>query len=340
MNHSLQPHRNVSNPTFNIGDKKSEPQDVRASPYYPSSPSAYSSDSPPTYNQVVYRTSSPRDFPTASPVVPQSSYGNKLVAIPATGHKIGSPIMRAWPPALEASGLSKDDFLQFIDRLNRVTVSSPPIQVLGLAGNIVGMVPLATAQIVGGAVNAGAMVAGAALRTGHTEILLRQANRDLFNPLGLNVKLAKMEAVAKLTNIPLFDASGRVDKNSRVLPPLNEIVGVQTIGAHQRRLMALQPYISPLSLDELPHEDKPTNYLARMHGAASARQAAKEEKNIIKKRDKKKGKSKKDKEEEALRRLVFLIVENMPKQSWDGNLGWNVTLCNYVEICRRNVNSS
>lgn len=170
---------------------------------------------------------------------------DKLIAIPATGHKVGASILRAWPPALEQMGISKVDFLSFIDRLNRVTVNSPPIQVLGLAGNIVSMVPLATAQIVGSAVNTSAMVAGVAVRESQTEMLLREVNRDMFKPLGLSVKLAKMEAVAAMASIPIIGPDGKIDKSKSFLPPLHSEDGFQQpVGVHQRRLMALQPYVS------------------------------------------------------------------------------------------------
>jgi hypothetical protein len=263
---------------------------------------------PPSYNNSILNSYMvpPQTFPSTFPM--PSPNHDKLIAIPATAHKVGSPIMRAWPPVLERTGLSKADFIDFIDRLNRATVDSPPIQVLGLVGNVVGMVPLATAQIVGGAVNMGAMVAGAAVRMGHTEILLREANRDLFQPLGLKVKLAKMSAVAKMAGIPIMGLDGKFDKKSHLLPPLGYDGGShQSIGVHQRRLMALQPYLSPLEYDGMPELEQPSNSLLRMHQAVSVRAAAKEERRMMKKRSS----SRKDKEEKVLRKLIFLVVDRI-----------------------------
>jgi hypothetical protein len=237
-----------------------------------------------------------------------SANHDKLIAIPATAHNVGSPTMRAWPPALERTGLAKAEFIDFIDRLNHVTVEIPPLQVLGLAGNIVGMVPLATDQVVGGAVNIGAMVAGAAFRMGHAEMLLREANRDIFQPLGLNVKLAKMEAVARLVVIPIVRLDGKIDKKSHLLPPLGYDEGThQPIGVHQRRLTALQPYLSPLEYEGMPELEQPSNYLLKIHQTVSVRAAAKEEQRMMKKRSR----SRKDKEEKALRKLIFLVVDRI-----------------------------
>ena len=268
---------------------------------------------PPSYNNVVLNphghtvASEPR---VAAPSKPHAVH-EKLVAIPATGHNVGAPILRAWPPALEGRGISKVDFLNFIDRLNRVTVNSPPIQVLGLAGNIVGMVPLATAQIVGSAVNASTMVAGVAVRKGQTEMLLREVNRDMFNPLGLSVKLTKMEAVAAMARIPIVGPDGKIDKSKHILPPLDNGDGLQQpVGVHQRRLMALQPYISPLVVEGLPDIETPSNFLSKMHGSVSARQASKEEQKMMKKREKP-GKPRQDEEEKALRKVIFLVVERI-----------------------------
>ncbi|KAG9258936.1 uncharacterized protein F5Z01DRAFT_9764 [Emericellopsis atlantica] len=299
--------RDTTNDTRVYAYQHFDPTDTASHPGHPESQLHL----PPSYKNAVLNSHTISPPPSLAVCSTPPSIQGRAIAIPATGHQVGAPILRAWPPALEGTGLSKSDFLNFIDRLNRVTVNSPPIQVLGLVGNIVGMVPLATTQIVGSAVNASAMVAGVAVRKGHTEMLLREANRDIFRPLGLCVKLAKMEAVAAMAGIPIVNADGRVDRKSHILPPLTGDGGVdQSVGVHQRRLMALEPYISPLVLEGLPDIEKPSNLLAKMHESTSARQAVKEEQQMMKKRGRL-GKSRNDKEEKALRKLIFLVVERV-----------------------------
>jgi hypothetical protein len=68
------------------------------------------------------------------------------IAIPATAANLGSHFLRTNPTELGAFNLPPSDFLSFLDELNRLLVVSPPVEVLGLAGDIVGLVPFATAQ--------------------------------------------------------------------------------------------------------------------------------------------------------------------------------------------------
>ncbi|OAQ96412.1 hypothetical protein LLEC1_00884 [Akanthomyces lecanii] len=212
--------------------------------------------------------------------------GYKLIAIPATSKKLGSPFLRAYPPALQRCGISRDSFLQFIDRLNRATVASPPVQVLGLAGNIVSFVPLHTAQIVGGAVNLAATVSTVAISKGRTEILLKEANSTLFRAAGLKVQVAKLDVVAKLGNIPILDAEGKVDKKSTILLPLEENQELHTANAQQRRVQALSAWLSALEVESLPELDESTSMMGKMHAKVSERQRQKEEKKMIKDRQK------------------------------------------------------
>lgn len=235
-------------------------------------------------------------LPTAPPPTKVASGGEleKIIAIPATSSKLGSPFLRAYPPALNSFGIPQDVFLQFLDHMNRVAVASPPVQVLGLAGNIVGMVPLHTTQIVGGALNATATLTTVAMSKGRVELLLRDANKDIFGPCGLRVRVAKLDAVAQLAGIPILDERGRIDPRSPVLGPMEGDMDSEHLSAQQRRLAALAPWISPLAVEDLPTVDQPTNGFSRMHASVSERQRAKEEKKLLKERRKAQDDWKKD----------------------------------------------
>lgn len=224
--------------------------------------------------------------------------GYKLVAIPATSAALGSPFLRAYPPALESYGISREAFVRFLDRLNRAAVASPPIQVLGLAGNIVSMVPLHTAQIVGTAVDLAAQASTIAISKGRTEMLLREVNATLFRDAGLRAQVARLDVVARLANMPVLNAEGKVDKKSSILLPLRDEADIQLIDAQERRIRALAPWISPLDVDALPAVDSQTNMLGKMHAAVSERQRKKEQGKMMKDRRKmSKGYAKMDKEE-------------------------------------------
>ncbi|KAK0390082.1 hypothetical protein NLU13_3655 [Sarocladium strictum] len=219
----------------------------------------------------------------ASPV---SASLDKLVVIPATSPALGSPFLRAYAPVLNGFGISQDTFLEFVDRLNRAAVASPPVQVLGLAGNIAGMVPLHTAQIVGGAVNAAATITTIAMSKGRVEMVLRKANEEVFAPRGLRARIAKLEAVAQLCNMPILDAQGTLNKNSSILLPMESVEDSASVGAQQRRIDALGPWISPLEIKSLPAVQTPSNAFSKMHTFVSERQRTKEEKKLQKGRRK------------------------------------------------------
>ncbi|KAJ6779736.1 hypothetical protein PWT90_02079 [Aphanocladium album] len=270
---------------------------------------------PPSYTRNASNWASPRTSNSPSPIgglgptvrpaisMGQPADGYKLVAIPATSAKLGSPFLRAYPYALENYGVSREAFLQFVDQLNRAAVASPPVQVLGLAGNIVSMVPLHTAQIVGNAVNAAATVSTIAISKGRTEILLREVNNGLFKQAGLKVQVARLDVVAKLAKIPLLNAEGKVDKNSSILLPFEGEQRIQSLNAQERRVQALSAWLSPLDVDELPELDESTNMFGKMHAKVSERQREREEKKMVKDRQKMhkdyvKDKTKEDKEYE------------------------------------------
>lgn len=51
---------------------------------------------------------------------------------------IQQPFSRAWASILMTHGVRKEDLLQFIDHLNVCKAASPPLQVVQLAGMVVG----------------------------------------------------------------------------------------------------------------------------------------------------------------------------------------------------------
>lgn len=211
----------------------------------------------------------------------------KPIAIPATNAKLGSPFLRAYPPLLAQYGLAGEDFLTFLDDLNRVAVANPPVQILGLAGTILGFVPLHTAQLVGHVVKTAADVATYGISRGRTEHCLREANRDVFAPRGLKVEIAKLDALAKLAGIPILDAeSGNIDKKAPLLEPLEDAFELNSLGVQQRRLRALEPWIEPLELALLPDVNVPSGVLGRLSAAASERQRRKGEERLMKGRKK------------------------------------------------------
>ena len=214
----------------------------------------------------------------------------KPIAIPATTSTTGSAFLRAYPPSLSSHHISQDLFLTFLDDLNRVAVQSPPLQVIGLAGNIVGFVPLATAQIVGGAVNVATMIGTQVISKGRTEVFLRSANKEIFNPRGLKVEVSRIDALAKIAGIPILTPEGKVKKGVNLLEPvgMEEVQrtksGESAVSGQQRRLQALEPYIAHLELEGLPGIEAKANPLSKWSAGASEMSRKRGEKKMTKTR--------------------------------------------------------
>ncbi|RMJ15226.1 hypothetical protein CDV36_005144 [Fusarium kuroshium] len=252
-------------------------------------------DTPPPYSDdpttAVLEPAWPAESrPSALPItIPQQNISpsslQKPIAIPATSSKLGSPFLRAFPPVLEERyGIPQGTFLRFLDDLNRAAVASPPVQVLGLAGSIVSMVPLQTAQIIGSSVNVAADLATFAVSKSRSELCISKANQELFAPRGLRVELAKLEAVARFAQIPILDSEGKVEKDALILGPLEDALEQSSMSVQQRRLQALEPWIAPLDLTPLPELHVPDNFISKMHASTSERQRMKEEEKATKHR--------------------------------------------------------
>lgn len=72
------------------------------------------------------------------------------------------PFARAWPSALTAHAIAKEDFIAFIDNLNVIILPHVVFRVLQVAGFAVGLVPYDVAEGVGGALEAIATIGGMA----------------------------------------------------------------------------------------------------------------------------------------------------------------------------------
>ncbi|KAL6792342.1 hypothetical protein GGI42DRAFT_178248 [Trichoderma sp. SZMC 28013] len=243
-----------------------------------------SSDSePPPYEDILVNQQQALALESSASI----SNAKRIIAIPSTNADVGSAFLRAYPPALANSNISKVEFLEFVDQLNRNIVQSPPLRLLGAASDIVGFVPEPTAQIVSTAAGLSAMVGTYAMSKIRSEVVIRQANKELFNPRGLEVQIVKLKTVAKLTNMPILNEKGSVNKKSPILESLQSLAEtneLKTISAQERRLRALDPWISPLDIEELPPVANPSNVLSKVDVYISEAERKSAEKSMLKKR--------------------------------------------------------
>ncbi|KAM0255926.1 hypothetical protein ACHAQJ_005327 [Trichoderma viride] len=238
---------------------------------------------PPPYEEILRQKQ--KSFALSDSTSSFSS--SKPIAIPATNADLGSAFLRAYPPVLVDFDISRNEFLEFMDHLNRAIVASPPLRALGMASDVVGFVPEPTAQIVSAAAGIGATVGTYAMSKIRSDSVIRQANKNIFFPRGLEVQITKLKTVAKLANMPILNAKGDVDKQSPILESLEALVEaneLNTISTQQRRLRALETWISPLDVEELPPVVNPTNVFSKVDVFVSEAERKSAEKSMLKKR--------------------------------------------------------
>lgn len=190
-----------------------------------------------------------------------------------------SPFARARALELEqAYGITAREMLAFIDGLNEAFIANPVLQATSTIGNIVGFVPIPSAQIVGNSISLASGLGMAATSVMRTKQYMKKANDNIFTPKGLHVQICKTEKMLMQTGIRC-DASVFAQGQYQV----GEAPGT---GNHLvRRMDALGDRVMGLSFDvEAPVA--PDNWMRKI-GAYSAQRA---EQNQLKKLDKKQAK--------------------------------------------------
>lgn len=254
----------------------------------------------------------------ASPSRPQQSLAQPVV-IPQIAPGT-APFTRAYSPYLASLGIDMSTFIIFLDTLNIALSPIPPLQILDLAGGIVGMVPHHIPALIGGGLQASAKIAGVVTSKARTKAVLERANKEIFGVQGLKVEIINTETLKQ-----------RLAITGPLLHNLDEERSAMSV--QQRRLDALGPYTAPLSFD-VPLPEEQGNAIDRLSAAQLKRQMAKAEEKASKERlkegkkadrkaekadrkrekDKKKGKKEKqkdkkeDRESKATEELLWLFI--------------------------------
>ncbi|KAJ7204830.1 hypothetical protein GGX14DRAFT_501037 [Mycena pura] len=119
-----------------------------------------------------------------------------------------APFARGYNRALQDSvGISQDELLAFLDGLNIAMTASPPLRVVNLAGMVIGFIPYHWAMIAGAVMQTAAQTGMHILSKTVTDRYLRAANRRIFRPRGLVVRLCTTAAMQHLV-MHAADAAG------------------------------------------------------------------------------------------------------------------------------------
>ncbi|KAJ6120449.1 hypothetical protein N7523_004729 [Penicillium sp. IBT 18751x] len=220
----------------------------------------------------------PQQGSSSAPATPASSH-RRPIAIPAIDYARESPFLRSYAPVLNEHNIPKDKFLAFLDELNEVMTTSPPMQVLDATGGILKSVPiLFPLHWIGSAVSGLANLGGQGISKSRSDTAIRQANKELFAPHGLKAEIAKLDALAHIAKIPILDSQGKVNRHASLIQQLGELSTApvdesQENDLQQRRIRVLQPWISELELHIKPWTSK--SRLTRFNAALKKRNDAK-----------------------------------------------------------------
>ncbi|BCR88872.1 uncharacterized protein ACHE_50071S [Aspergillus chevalieri] len=240
--------------------------------------------SPANVEPPPYTTTATESGPETTPrTPPQPNTQTKPIAIPAIEPSFDSPFLRAYAPILTDYKLPHESFLSFLDHLNKLITSNPPLQVLDAAGGILQSVPLLfPLHWLGSAVSGLANLGRHGVSKSRTDSYIHQANQEIFGPRGLKVEIVKLDALAYIANIPILDSKGKVNRQMPVLQCLLDETGARTAPAvdghgskqggvdmQQQQIRILQPWIAELELHILPWTSK--SKLTRFNAALKKR---------------------------------------------------------------------
>lgn len=264
---------------------------------------------PPPYTAAQVPAEGSSSAAAAAATAPPQALGRKTIAIPAIACVNESPFLRAYAPVLHDYKLPRESFLAFLDQLNDVMTTSPPMQVLDAAGGILKSVPiLFPIHWIGSAVSGLANLGGHGISKSRSDSAVRQANKDIFGPRGLRVEIAKLDALAHIGKIPILDSQGKVNKQAPLLQELNKLSNLdadeaQELDLQQKRLRVLQPWIAQLEMEVLPWTSK--SKLTRFNAALKRR-------NNPDTRESQGGKEKSDAvEDTGFRKCLWLVIREL-----------------------------
>ncbi|KAK9236774.1 hypothetical protein V1525DRAFT_405910 [Lipomyces kononenkoae] len=166
----------------------------------------------------------------------------KLIVLPQGMTGVGAPICRAYPLEFAFHGISCDEFLEFVDKLNVMSAAHPPAEVLGTINGALAFVPSAWFSIAGAAAIAVGKHGRRRVGHGSTESFMKLANMELFEPCKLRVQLCNTQAVGSLLGLPWEELS---------FPP-SSYVNADRQSVIERRLSAFSNRISPLTFQVPP----------------------------------------------------------------------------------------
>ena len=233
-----------------------------------------------------------------------------------------SPFVRAYPPELVHHGIAEQDFMDFMDGFNESWLINPAMNYFGIATGVAGVFsgPARFHSI--GPISWAAAASSIPVSIARTKTYLKTWNKKLFNPVGLQVKVLKTDA--------LMSALGHSGENvweeyarhatkyehverelcNRATEGKNspEQIKADAIKLIQKRMEPLAPYVSPLSFDVPPPKELEGGWMKKWEGKEAQRMEYSQMKRLQHTKEKQLKKSM-DKEHKDRERVANLYSE-------------------------------
>ncbi|KAL2829429.1 hypothetical protein BDW59DRAFT_159019 [Aspergillus cavernicola] len=264
-------------------------------------------DYPNSYNNVS-PSASDQPPPQYSPLPTQPLSSNfKPIVIPQVkkcfSGGISSPFIRAYSPILQDSriNISRTEFLTFLDGLNEVFIANPVLQATGIAGTVMGMIH--PVEIVGMAIEVASEAGSEATSYFRTRAYLKKSNEKVFRPKGLGVKILGFEKMAEKIGVHSQRLRWRMERGRQIigceddgevdlqyLEPVVADVGGTGAGTEVpegrprlQLLQALEEFVAPLEMGNLPVLSEQSNMLKRWNASFTVREEKKQNEELDKK---------------------------------------------------------
>ncbi|KAJ9647534.1 uncharacterized protein PV06_00246 [Exophiala oligosperma] len=187
------------------------------------------------------------------------------------------PFFRAYPPSLRPHSVEVQDFMHFLDSVTIALAPAPPFQAAQLVSNGIGFVPHHWAQATSAAVGLVAGIGSAAVSAGRSAAFMKKVNAAYFEPRGLKASIKKDRDLNVTLGRNPDDATMGTTAGATVVPSMT----AEAVTLSERRLLALQGQIAPLSF-EVPPRAQQQNVMDKLAAKGVDRKILKSRKKGLK----------------------------------------------------------
>lgn len=167
--------------------------------------------------------------------------------------------------------------MHFLDSVTIALAPAPPFQAAQLVSNGIGFVPHHWAQATSAAVGLVAGIGSAAVSAGRSAAFMKKVNAAYFEPRGLKASIKKDRDLNVMLGRNPDDATTGTTAGATVVPSMT----AEAVTLSERRLLALQGQIAPLSF-EVPPRAQQQNVMDKLAAKGVDRKILKSRKKGLK----------------------------------------------------------